>query len=364
MKLALTGDPDDGAICAVVAFFALVIRYARAWLFANYESLYKSSFILWNIVVGTPSDDNVDNRYSELIQRIGKAAWAAAGKRGAITRGMIEECLALPLSDLDVEVSSCSEIAAQMYAFVSSESFDPHGNNIFMMVDVGAGTLDSSVFYVSRSEDESWRFVTFSSSVEFNGSVNLHRYRLAWLSDAVSAQYSGRVDLVASIAEAVNKSDCLVRIPDSINDYISNMKIDFSADNQQPDNRFRESRVATQVYEVYQKARSEGGVPKHQLIDLPTFYCGGGMRMPFYRAIPTLFNKKTANYSWIRPVPRKLVKPEKLVAPGLHESDYDRLSVAYGLALMRRGEFVTVNKVSHPEVPEIAVPSDYILYPK
>lgn len=362
LKLSLSNANED-SVFPVVAFLALVIRHTRAWLFNQHESLYKNSFIYWNLVVGTPSDGESENSISLAIQRIASAAWLVAGKEKLIDDNLIMSCLDVMLSDMDAVVSCCPEIAAQMYGFVSSESFDPSGNNIFMLVDVGAGTLDASVFYVSKNEDESWRFATYASSVEFNGSVNLHRERLRWLRDAIALTYPCRVDEIQSIESAMLKSDCLSKIPLSLNDYISGMTITFFDVGKNPDNQFKE-RVSSQVYGIYHSAWCEAGVPKHQLKELPTFYCGGGMRMPFYERIPTLFDQRLANYSWIHPTPRKLSMPNKLVAPGLHKSDYDRLSVAYGLALMGKGKHVTVNKVKPVDMAEPKGPSDYLLYPK
>jgi len=364
LKLSLRDSPDEETVFAVVAFMALAIRHARAWLFSEYESLYKNSFIFWNLAVGIPSDGESSADISAVIKRIASAAWLVAAKEGEINDALINECIDISLSEMDVEVSVCSEIAAQMYAFVSSESFDSRDNNIYMMVDVGAGTLDASTFYVSRSTDGAWRFVTYASSVEFNGSVNLHRARILWLIDTIKKSHPDRVDIVESLASTMKNTDCLAEIPGSLYAYISQMDLQFIDGSQKPDTVFRNKNVSPQVYGVYHQSWRDAGVPKTQLADLPTFYCGGGMRMPFYKNIPELFDRKTPNFSWIHPVPRKLTVPDRLLAPGLKSDDYDRVSVAYGLALMGKGQHVTVNKVSPVDVHEPTIHSDYILYPK
>ena len=43
-------------------------------------------------------------------------------------------------------------------------------------------------------------------------------------------------------------------------------------------------------------------------------------------------------YSWLNAQPKSLDLPSKLVAPNLLVSDYDRLSVAYGLSFLEIGK--------------------------
>lgn len=361
LKLSLKDSEDSKSFFASVAFMALAIRHARAWLFSEYESLYKHSFIYWNFVVGAPSDENLPDGIAEKIKMLASVAWQVSLINLPINNKLIEAVIDNPIFPSNVEIDVCSEIAAQMYGFVSSEHFDPKGNNIFMLVDVGAGTVDTSVFFVSKNDAGRWKFVTYSCLVAFNGSVELHRARLNWLLQFLPEQYDS---IASSIENELKKTDCLVLIPNNMSDYVSDMSLSFANDNDAPDYVFRKNRLSRQIYNVYHSAWKESGIKREQLRKLPTFYCGGGMGMQFYREIPNLLDRAVENYSWIHPEPRKLVVPSKLVAPGLRTDDYNRISVAYGLALLRKGEHITVNKVAPVDIQNTSVGSDYILYPK
>ena len=76
-------------------------------------------------------------------------------------------------SSLDVAV--VPEIAAQIYGFVVSNSFDKKAANNYLMVDVGAGTVDSSLFHVKPGRGGKWDFEFYTAAVEPLGVTNLHR---------------------------------------------------------------------------------------------------------------------------------------------------------------------------------------------
>ncbi len=66
-------------------------------------------------------------------------------------------CRTTPLKKLygnpglqDVEFDVVPELSAQIYGFLESDRFDKKVKNVFMIVDVGAGAVDSSVFHVKR----------------------------------------------------------------------------------------------------------------------------------------------------------------------------------------------------------------------
>ena len=64
-----------------------------------------------------------------------------------------------------------------------------------MMVDVGAGTVDASLFHVKRERGK-WDFEFYTATVEPLGTVNLHRNRLNWWASAIQEQASDRQNLL------------------------------------------------------------------------------------------------------------------------------------------------------------------------
>lgn len=83
---------------------------------------------------------------------------------------------------------------------------------------------------------------------------------------------------------------------------------------------------------------------------MPIFFCGGGARMTFYsKLIQTMRN--TSGTTWISLVPLRLKRPSNLICFDIKETDYDRLSVAYGLSRLHLGKIDTAQPL--PQDPNI-----------
>ena len=121
-------------------------------------------------------------------------------------------------------------------------------------------------------------------------------------------------------------------------------KIALANEKESPDHEFF-NRVLTQVREeTYWKAGMEGTVDQKELRGIPAFYCGGGIRMSFYKQLLEEMRHKP-NYSWLKAEPRTIELPSNLVAPGVVRGDFDRLTVAYGLSFVNVGD---VTKIQPP----------------
>jgi hypothetical protein len=59
--------------------------------------------------------------------------------------------------------------------------------------------------------------------------------------------------------------------------------------------------------------------------------------MPYYKKLETSLRNQP-NCSWMKMSVRRMMTPKNLIALGLPPSDYDRLSVAYGLSLLNVGK--------------------------
>ena len=75
---------------------------------------------------------------------------------------------------------------------------------------------------------------------------------------------------------------------------------------------------------------------------------GGGSNLDVYNQFIELFNSHVSSYNLVRV---GLGKPSDLVAPDLEDSDYHRLSVAYGLANYLLGNYVSPESMRPPTKP-------------
>ena len=152
LKLSFVASPSDvNNQVRLVAFLALVIARARGWLFSAQRNTFKNTEIIWRLSVGLPAASSLSNDLAQRLQRLVAIAWRCAGCPQLLTEGGITQMVnEVEPSDVNgsVEVEVIPEIAAQIYGFVVSTAFDRKATNIYLMVDVGAGTVDSSLFRV------------------------------------------------------------------------------------------------------------------------------------------------------------------------------------------------------------------------
>lgn len=352
LKLALIADPDDPIIrMRASALLALVIRHARGWLFHEHADVYARTRLYWKLSLGLPVAHHLDNRLTQAFNDVAHDAWLAASAPGRISKEALcnaqmrrEKIQQDPSSmslDEDVEIGLVPEIAAQIYGFVNSSRFNPSERNIYLMVDVGAGSVDSSLFHVRPARGGRWDFEFFTSVVEPHGVMNLHRHRINWWQRKLNDCNDPTAKKLAQDFERYKfPTDMMVPLPDSFQQYISDVTVTLADSDDEPDQKFFTKKVLRQVRgSSYWRAWRDGYLDQDQLTAVPAFYCGGGMRMPFYGQL----RKEMMNMpgvTWLKALSRRVELPRNLEAPGLRRENFDRLTVAFGLS------FLEVNKLT------------------
>lgn len=351
LKLSLLESPQSSVSQQrAVAFLALAIRRIRGWLFSEYSSQYPGG-IVWNITVGLPVARTNDPIVSDSYHRLVLAAWlASCDGSDQITGGLVENVLTrasellsgVTPSNLveDVEIKLVPEIAAQIYGFVSSHAYDPNASNIFLMVDIGAGTVDASVFRVERPKGRRKdNFVIFNSFVEPFGVMSLHRKRMNFCRELFEEKCPDQTGLLAGIDKLAGMTDAEAAIPDRLATYFSGIKFLDQAVESSVDREVY-SNVRNQISgEAYARLHKNHILPDSQIKGMPMLLCGGGSRMPLYQQLKTHM-ASSPGYSWFGVSRFDMVKPRDLVAKNLDRIDVDRLSVAYGLSKVDVGRIV------------------------
>ncbi len=363
LKLALVAAPLNIQLQAhVVAFIALVIRHARGWLFNEHSDLYSRTKIFWKLAVGLPVAYQLNEELSAVFGKLSEIAWLLANTEGDITLGAVSGALSsikdggLSRQDFseesDVEVEVIPEIAAQIYGFVNSSKFDKKAPNIYLMVDVGAGTVDSSLFQVKPARAGRWDFEFFTSVVEPYGVMNLHRHRIEWWQKALRTQSGEHPEKLAHSLEGFKfPTDRVISIPESISKYLEKVDLKFREKLCNPDHLYFQRKVVKQVRgHTYWRTWKDGFLSQDSLRGIPVFYCGGGMRMGYYDQLRHEM-RSMPNFSWLSANPRTMTIPHNLEAPGLKREDYDRLSVAYGLSFLEVGKVVRAMPKPKIDIP-------------
>ncbi len=318
LKLHLIdGMESEEEDAAYVAYMALVIRAARAWIFTERRAQLRSE-IDWAFHIGMPArgweDNGMRDRYHALLEAAcfvsGFPREVNVAECGTVLRTIRERP-----SPLKKRVAVYAEFAAQITGYVHSPSArdGPH-----ILVDVGAGTLDVTMFNV-------FLIAELEGVAEESGGTADVRFPI-W--DA-QVQPLGTYYLVAgcrsrdAIAshEAAQEAEAI----EALDAYRARAGDD---DAERREHEFQK-RTAGVIAQVIRRTKVEryANFPWAKS-EVPAFLCGGGARYPLYRKAL----EQAAAVFPVRLRHESLEVPTTLRAQGVREEDFDRLSVAFGLS--------------------------------
>ena len=199
------------------------------------------------------------------------------------------------------------EFAVQLMGYIQSPQ---RQNDLHSLVDVGAGTLDFTIFNVYENMDGEDLFPVFAQEVKPLGTQFFVQHRLEYARSNSMWQPSPYENVPCD------------------SDFERHLSLN-NSELKDCDKPFRKE-ITGLIGGNFNKTKKEM-YPKspNWQSGVPTFLCGGGATVDFYRDIFDVFKNEHSPYKIIL---RTLKIPEDLQAgPILHES-YDRLSVAYGLS--------------------------------
>ena len=347
LKLRLLHAPGDEPVeefndCC--AFLALVIRRSRAWLFSEHGKYYAKHQIEWRLNLGIAARSYEDQR---TVSRFRRLAWAAANvaahPAAEIGYDMVDRFRLRSKNAVEnnvqtegdefqpVQVDVIPEISAQLQGFMRAVRWDWQKRPIMMLVDIGAGTVDAALFSVMALDSGS-KLIFFSNRVEQNGVINLHRARIDWLESAARVGKAAANVLDYLAAQRV-PTDRLRPIPESAKDYVPGYSIECTG--LDVDGIFLKKNYRLQVAGCIQDAKVGKGLSSDDLERMPLLLCGGGSRMGYFSRIAEIINDTPG---WPFKVERlSMPVPAELSDFGMNASEFDRISVAYGLSQVGNG---------------------------
>lgn len=305
----LNGASEDSRINAT-AYWALVTRYIRSWLFAQHASVFSGFQLEWFMNVGLPAVpwDNLQLR--GLYQSIALAGWDLGTASGKITIAAAASAFAKVQGNASRQsgqlprerVKAFPEFVAQINSYRKSPR---RRRDLHLLVDVGAGTVDIVTFHVWEPNEEDC-YSILDASVESRGTHVLLGYRAS-----------------AGELEQTEWEEASARLP--VRDFefqfrLSNGKLD-------PVQRHFVEQFLLALEKVLRntKARRYGTSPAWQE-GVPFFICGGGRDVDAYREA---IRKVQAERHMTE---ISLPWPEGLVPGKLQSQDFHRVSVAHGLS--------------------------------
>ena len=198
------------------------------------------------------------------------------------------------------------------------------------------GTVDSAVFSLvdASQQDRELAFCCFSCDVSELGVVKLHRDRVDWLIENLPEDIPDREKVVEFLVDQQQFDETSTPIPASIDEYINHIEIVPGDTNKNPDSEYKEQ-LAEKIHRRVLRGAKRKNESDSAWDNLRAMICGGGARSAFYQKFVQNISKHTSFNLQIE----ELEKPSNLEAPGLPSSEYDRLSVAYGLAQGTQWEY-------------------------
>lgn len=307
----LNGDYSGEAQIEICVFITLILKEIRGYILNEKYEIYQDNYIDWLLNVGLPTDSYHDEALVDVYRKIISAAWNASTIDGEVTIDNVMNMLASKIKvDENVSVSDDAitlfpEFVAQLTGYVRSPLRE---DDLHMLVDIGAGTVDATIFNVFQVDDEE-QFPIFAKSVKPYGTRFLVKHRIT----GKNIEENGELDEYSNIPDEERFSMLLGVTKDKLE------KIDLAF----------KKKLIEQVKTIL-KYTKKNRYPGSRCWEkgIPTFLCGGGANCKFYCDI--FLNKE--GFSGFTLNGKKLPVPSDLDAPGLLDSQYDRLSVAYGLS--------------------------------
>ena len=192
--------------------------------------------------------------------------------------------------------------------------------NIYLMADVGSGTVDSSLFRVKQGKGGRWDFEFYTSVVEPNGVSNLHRHRVNWWAEALTDAGAPH-GLIDDLAASKLVTDQQLSTPESFLDYFDGVDAKFRDLVKTPDEEFFNLRVLAQVQgKTLWRTWKDNLLPQSSLANIPFFMCGGGVRMGYYQNLEPRLSSMSG-YTWLKAECWVMGVPDDLVADGVAEAE-------------------------------------------
>ena len=182
-RLPLTNAKLEVAVTreqVAVAYIAFAIRYANGWLRKNRSSIFRRRDVTWFVNLGMPAASLDDLTIIKPYRRIGAAALQLAKLDCPVTvdttRSFLDDPHVIRSAESEenaeeLGVAVLPETAAEMTGFAKST---PGPSGLYLMIDVGALTLDASMFRLIEISDTNYQYSLFRADVRPLGADASH----------------------------------------------------------------------------------------------------------------------------------------------------------------------------------------------
>ena len=315
----------------MAAYIGLTLKEVRRW-FRDKKTLdYSRSLITWELNLGIPARDYEKEKLVKEMKTAALTGWNLTLpffeeihlRNVRKAREMAEEQIRKMATSEGTEqihpdnVSVIPEIIAEVIGYSRSPM---RQNGMYLLVDVGASTLDVSTFILTEEDNEDSYPILFAD-IEKLGGYELHKWRISKMINIIEKK-------LCSLSEACDGISPLPEQKKYFPELTNNDRVIFSNSDRSFCNGC--SLVIRRVVGMTKKKRNPFSDAWRN--GLPVFLCGGGSLIPLYKdAIKEAFSAlKSIGVQGFNVVP--LPKPENIETDDIPPGDFHRVAVSYGLS--------------------------------
>lgn len=342
-KIKHTGEIATSLDLAV-AYIGLVLINIRNWFKETKRVEYRHIHINWQLNIGIPSRSYDDRFLCNVMKRSALAGWnLSLLNKNRISlpdvKTAIEDAdFQIRMNDFSAKkeqihpdyVNTIPEIIAEVIGYFRSPMRE---TGMYLIVDVGARTMDVSTFIVHEIEGEDL-YPILTAEVEILGTFVLHQNRLK-----VCREITGK-----NLCKLISSYDGISPLPE-VEKYLSKPTHKDVETFNNADMKFRDecSRLIRKVIKVTKDCRN----PYSRVWSngLPVFLCGGGAQVNVYQSLFNDIEKRLEKSRYSLTFNRKeLPFPRDLKNDDIH---FNRMAVAYGLSFPKYdiGDIIPPDKI-------------------
>lgn len=379
LKIKFLQNPDQSigpfngvtltAAEATSAYIGLVLRKIREWFWQEKRSDYQGVKIDWQLNIGMSSRSYADKILKSQMERLALAGWNLTLKPvdeinvSEVKIAMVSADRQLSENIFDEEaqqlhpdnICSIPEIIAQVVGYARSPM---RQDGMYLIVDVGATTIDVSNFIIHESDGEDL-YTILVAEVEKLGASIFHNYRIAcaetiirkFISTAEAENFRQKALRTLGLAY-----DGIAPLP-NIEKYFPALSREALRDYRKNNEEFMVecSRVVRKVIKESRFRRNPNSPAWQE--GLPVFLCGGGSQIGMYKNIIPHAQKRLSHAAFSGFDQKQLPKPVNLETADIPPRDYHRMSVAYGLSF----PCIDIGEIIPPGAVEDLVANEKIL---
>ncbi len=313
----LDNNLDSDTRIGITTYIAWVLQKSRTWLMTEKQPVFGLVPLKWEVNVGLPTEKYNDKKLRKIYKELVGDAWTISTTQ-YLTGESGKKPNNVEFALHPDRIEAFPEFVAQIQGYISSPQRKP---GIHALVDVGACTIDTTVFIVHQNE-EGDIFPILAKSVKRLGTTYLATHRCRKLGQSDNWKPSPQ-DKPLSSDEFIKKFGVT-----------SEKLIDV-------DKKFKK-KVMKQINScfAYTKERM-APLEEEWETGIPLLMCGGGARVEFYGEITRILTAQGHGYHLHN---YQLPPLDNLDAPGILDKDLDRLSVAHGLSF----DAFEIGKITNP----------------